>query len=84
MKSKFDLDNLPPDQTAIPGLFYYEELASRRLATAWTEVALWSIGLWQEAEAGRGGAVIDPHGELIDQIMACIPAWRWDEVGRLS
>jgi hypothetical protein len=44
MKSKFDLDNLPPDQTAIPGLCYYEELASRRLATAWTEVALWSRG----------------------------------------
>jgi hypothetical protein len=34
----------------------------------------------QDIEAGRGFAVIDPHGELIDQIVARIPAWRWDEV----
>lgn len=34
----------------------------------------------QDIEAGRGLALIDPHGDLADDILEHIPAWRTDEV----
>jgi Type IV secretion-system coupling protein DNA-binding domain len=34
----------------------------------------------QDMASGQGLAVIDPHGELIDQVMARIPPWRWADV----
>ena len=34
----------------------------------------------QDIEEGRGVAVIDPHGDLADDILDHIPAWRTDDV----
>lgn len=34
----------------------------------------------QDIEAGRGLALIDPHGDLSNDILEHIPAWRTDEV----
>lgn len=34
----------------------------------------------QDIEAGRGIAVLDPHGELVDEILPCIPKHRVDDV----
>jgi hypothetical protein len=38
----------------------------------------------QDVEAGRGVAVLDPHGELVDEILACIPAHRVKDVHYIS
>lgn len=34
----------------------------------------------QDIEAGRGVGVIDPHGDLAEELLDCIPAWRTDHV----
>jgi len=34
----------------------------------------------QDIEAGRGVGVIDPHGDLAQEIIDQIPAWRTDDV----
>lgn len=34
----------------------------------------------QDIEAGRGVCVSDPHGELVDQTLERIPAWRMRDV----
>ncbi|NBV25446.1 MAG: hypothetical protein EBS05_26480, partial [Proteobacteria bacterium] len=34
----------------------------------------------QDIHRGEGLAVLDPHGDLIEQILDCIPPQRWDDV----
>jgi hypothetical protein len=34
----------------------------------------------QDIEAGEGVAVIDPHGDLAEELLNCIPPWRTDHV----
>jgi hypothetical protein len=34
----------------------------------------------QDIEAGRGVGLIDPHGDLAEEILECIPSWRTDHV----
>src|SRR6266536_1596819 len=34
----------------------------------------------QDIEAGRGVGVIDPHGDLAEALLDCIPPWRTDHV----
>src|SRR2546426_6787502 len=34
----------------------------------------------QDIEAGRGVAVIDPHGDLAEDVLNHIPSWRTDHV----
>ena len=34
----------------------------------------------QDIEAGRGVGVIDPHGDLAEELLDCIPSWRTDDV----
>jgi len=34
----------------------------------------------QDIEAGRGVGVIDPHGDLAEELLDCIPPWRTDDV----
>lgn len=36
--------------------------------------------LLQDIQAGRGVGLIDPHGELLEEVLACIPRSRWSEV----
>jgi len=38
----------------------------------------------QDIEAGKGVAVLDPHGELVDDILPCIPAHRVKDVYYIS
>lgn len=41
---------------------------------------LLSSMIWQDIHSGSGCAVLDPHGDLIDQVLACIPPERYDDV----
>jgi hypothetical protein len=34
----------------------------------------------QDIEAGRGVGVIDPHGDLVEEVLEHIPSWRTDDV----
>jgi hypothetical protein len=34
----------------------------------------------QDLERGKGVALIDPHGDLAEEILDCIPSWRADDV----
>src|SRR5215212_6068328 len=34
----------------------------------------------QDIEAGRGVGLIDPHGDLAEEILECIPPWRTDHL----
>src|SRR5438093_6801286 len=34
----------------------------------------------QDIEAGRGVGVIDPHGDLAEELLNCVPPWRTDHV----
>ncbi len=34
----------------------------------------------QDIEAGRGVGLIDPHGDLAEEILECIPRWRTDHL----
>jgi len=34
----------------------------------------------QDLESGQGFALLDPHGDLIDKVLARIPTWRLDDV----
>lgn len=36
--------------------------------------------LVQDIYAGRGICLIDPHGDLAEELMDCIPSWRTDDV----
>lgn len=36
--------------------------------------------IYQDIHAGRGVGVIDPHGTLADEVLACIPKWRAEDV----
>ena len=35
---------------------------------------------WQDVVAGQGVAVIDPHGDMVDALLDCIPSERTDDV----
>ena len=34
----------------------------------------------QDIERGYGVAIIDPHGDLAEELLDCIPSWRADDV----
>ena len=36
--------------------------------------------IYQDIHAGRGVGVIDPHGMLADDVLACVPKWRAEDV----
>lgn len=36
--------------------------------------------IYQDIHAGRGVGVIDPHGTLADEVLACVPKWRAEDV----